>query len=95
MKELSSNEMMNKFIETANKVRDKVHAREFFVILKVQLFHCPYYIKETFLMKKKKSILYSIKSKKKKKKKKKIFFFFRSLIFNLENLDDDVFFFCF
>ena len=45
IEELSSNEMVNKFIETANKVGDKVHARvpcDF----KGSAFHCPYYIKK-------------------------------------------------
>jgi len=44
-KELSSNEMVNKFIETANKVGDKVHARVP-CDLKGSAFHCPYYIKK-------------------------------------------------
>jgi len=43
--ELSSNEMVNKFIETANKVGDKVHARVP-CDLKGSAFHCPYYIKK-------------------------------------------------
>ena len=43
--ELSSNEMVNKFIETANKVGDKVHARVP-SDLKGSAFHCPYYIKK-------------------------------------------------
>jgi len=38
--ELSSNEMVNKFIETANKVGDKVHARVL-CDLKGSVFHCP------------------------------------------------------
>jgi len=43
--ELSSNEMMNKFIETANKVGDKVHTRVP-CVLKGSAFHYPYYIKK-------------------------------------------------
>ena len=42
---LSSKEMMNKFIETANKVGVKVHARVS-CDLKGSAFHCPYYIKK-------------------------------------------------
>jgi len=38
--ELSSNEMVNKFIETANKVGDKVHA-SVLCDLKGSVFHCP------------------------------------------------------
>ena len=45
IEELSSNEMVNKFIETANKVGDKVHARVP-CDLKGSAFHCPYYIKK-------------------------------------------------
>jgi len=37
--------MVNKFIETANKVGDKVHARVP-SDLKGLAFHCPYYIKK-------------------------------------------------
>ena len=37
--------MVNKFIETANKVGDKVHARVP-CDLKGSAFHCPYYIKK-------------------------------------------------
>ena len=44
-KELSSNEMVKKYIETANKVGDKVHARVL-CDLKGSAFHCPYYIKK-------------------------------------------------
>jgi len=49
--ELSSNEMVNKFIETANKVGDKVHARVPCDLkgLKGSAFHCPYYIKKTLI----------------------------------------------
>jgi len=46
-KELSSNEMVKKYIETANKVGDKVHARVL-CDLKGSAFHCPYYIKKLF-----------------------------------------------
>ena len=44
-KELSSNEMVNKFINTVNKVGDKVHARVP-CNLNGSAFHCPYYIKK-------------------------------------------------
>jgi len=44
-KELSSNEMVNKIIETVNKVGDKVHARVP-CNLKGSAFYCPYYIKK-------------------------------------------------
>jgi len=44
-KELSSNKMVNKFIETANKVGDKVHDRVP-CDLKGSAFHCPYYVKK-------------------------------------------------
>jgi len=43
--ELSSNEMVNKFIETANKIGDKVYARVP-CDLKDSAFYCPYYIKK-------------------------------------------------
>jgi len=45
IKNLSSNEMVNKFIETVNKVGDKAHARVP-CDLKGTAFHCPYYIKK-------------------------------------------------
>ena len=45
--ELSSNEMVNKYIETANKVGDKVHDRVP-CDLKGSAFHCQYYIKKLF-----------------------------------------------
>jgi len=57
-KELSSNEMVNKFIETAYKVGDKVHARVP-CDLKGSTFHCPYYIKK--LSHEKHVALYKIK----------------------------------
>ena len=43
--------MVNKFIETANKVGDKVHARVPCDLkgLKGSAFHCPYYIKKTLI----------------------------------------------
>ena len=44
-KELSSNKMVNKFMETANKVGDKVHDRVP-CDLKGSAFHCPYYVKK-------------------------------------------------
>jgi len=46
-KELSSNEMVNKFIVTANTVGDKVHARVP-CDLNGSTFHCPYYIKKLY-----------------------------------------------
>ena len=39
--------MVKKYIETANKVGDKVHARVL-CDLKGSAFHCPYYIKKLF-----------------------------------------------
>jgi len=56
--ELSSNKMVNKFIETANKVNDKVHARVL-CDLKGSAFHCPYYIKK--LSHEKHIVFYKIK----------------------------------
>jgi len=54
------NEMVNKFIETANKVGDKVHARVP-CDLKSSAFYSPYYIiSRNFLMK---SMLHLMKSK--------------------------------
>jgi len=57
--ELSSNEMVNKFIEMAYKVGDKVHARVP-CDLKGSAFHCPYYIKK--LSHKKHVAFYKIKN---------------------------------
>jgi len=72
--------MVNKFIETANKVGDKVHAIEFLVILKGSAFHLPLLYQETFFLMK------SIVAFNEIKKKKKKFFFFLVLIFkNLMN----------
>jgi len=72
--------MVNKFIETANKVGDKVHAIEFLVILKGSAFHLPLLYQETFFLMKSIVAFNEIK-----KKKKKIFFFFGP---NLEKLDE-------
>jgi len=47
MKKLTSNEMVNKFIETANDVDDKVHARVP-CDLKGLAFHLPLLYQETF-----------------------------------------------
>jgi hypothetical protein len=47
MKKLTSNEMVNKFIETTNKVGDKVHARVP-CDLKDSVFHLPLLYQETF-----------------------------------------------
>jgi len=51
MKKLTSNEMVNKFIETANDVDDKVHARVP-CDLKGLAFHLPLLYQETFSWKK-------------------------------------------
>jgi len=75
--------MVNKFIETVNKVDDNVHAIEFLVILKGSSFlSTALIISRNFLMKKHITFIAFYKIKKK----------FFSLDPNLDNLDEMIFF---